>query len=282
MNDATLRQQAYDRIQGKLLQGELRAGDIVSEQGLAVELGMSRTPVREAIGQLQLEGLFDKMPRMGTVVRLPDRRELGELYDVREALESHAASVVHLNAEDVATMEHLQHELLDVADAMRARDLEFLDEVLLHRFFNADIGFHFLIVRATGNARTLRIVSEFRVVQRVFEYERVAHGARLVAEAAAQHGEILSALRTESSAKNVANDVPNDAARLAMASHVRASKNYALQAFERRRAEEIGSEALQRPPLPHDVARHVESFVAEAHNPQTHARRRARALAARD
>ena len=273
MNDATLRQQAYRKIQDKLLAGELRAGDVISEQSLAIELGMSRTPVREAIGQLQLEGLFDKMPRVGTVVRLPDRRELSELYEVREALESHAAASARLNADDLATMEHLQHELLDVAEEMRARELEFLDENLLHRFFNADIGFHFLIVRATGNAHTLRIVSEFRVIQRVFEYERVAHGARLVNEAAAQHGGILAALHT-------ANQGANDAARLAMAAHVRASKNYALQAFERRSAR--GDNSSARPALPVDVARHVESFVAEARKPQTHARRRARALAAQD
>ena len=278
MNDATLRQQAYQWIQDKLLEGELRAGDVVSEQSLALELGMSRTPVREAIGQLQLEGLFDKMPRVGTVVRLPDQRELGELYDVREALESHAAGVALLNDEDLATMEHLQHELLDVGEEMRARDLEFLDETLLHRYFNADIGFHFLIVRATGNARTLRIVSEFRVIQRVFEYERVAHGIRLVSEAAAQHGEILNALRHAPNR----NQGANESARLAMAKHVRASKNYALQAFERRTARGDNAERQQLPPLPLDVARHVESFVAEAHNPKTHARRRARTLAAQD
>ncbi|RYZ64370.1 MAG: GntR family transcriptional regulator, partial [Proteobacteria bacterium] len=89
----TSRQKAYVFIQRKLLEGEIRAGDLVSELALAAEIGMSRTPIREAIGQLELEGLFDKVPRVGTLVRLPDQRELRELYEVREALESHAASV---------------------------------------------------------------------------------------------------------------------------------------------------------------------------------------------
>ena len=60
MSVETLKRKAYAIIQAKLLEGELRAGDIVSEQALADEIGISRTPVREAIGQLQIEGLFGK------------------------------------------------------------------------------------------------------------------------------------------------------------------------------------------------------------------------------
>lgn len=260
-SEETLRTKAYNIIQTKLLEGELRAGDVVSEQALASEIGMSRTPVREAIGQLQIEGLFDKTPRVGTTVRLPDRRELSELYEVREALESYAAEIAinELSENDFATLDRLHQELLDIGAEMNARGLEFLDEELLHRFFNADIGFHFIIVRATGNRRALSIISEFRVVQRVFEYERVAHGPRLTESAAHQHGEILAALR--------AGDA--DTARKAMASHIRASKAYAMEAFDRRSSRANSEPDVSIPALPDDLTRHIEALITRQPASQT-------------
>jgi len=86
MPPPTLRQRAYRRIRDKFLSGELVAGMTLSENQLAKELGMSRTPIREAIRQMEMEGLIDYAPRFGAVVRTPDARELGEMYAVREAL----------------------------------------------------------------------------------------------------------------------------------------------------------------------------------------------------
>ena len=252
MSAETLKRRAYDIIQTKLLEGELRAGDMVSEQALANEIGISRTPVREAIGQLQSEGLFDKKPRSGTVVRLPDCHELSDLYDVREALESHAAgkAATLLKRDDLVALSRLHSVLKALAKEMKTQRLEYLNEAMLHRFFKADIGFHLLIVRATHNARALQIVSEFRVIQRVFEYERMAHGPRLVESAVAQHGAILDALKNGKS----------KAAHDAMAQHIRSSKEYAMQSFERH--PRGLSEQKKRPALPADVALHLETISA--------------------
>lgn len=219
----TLKQKAYAIIQNKLLEGELRAGDALSELNLAQQIGMSRTPIREAIGQLEIEGLFDKVPRSGTIVRLAGKSELRELYEVREALEGHAATVAatKLQAADLAAMERLQQELIALVAEMRARELSVLDEPLLRRFFASDISFHDTIVRAPGNGRVLKIINEFRVVQRVFEYDRMSYTAQLVESAAREHGEILRAL-TSSHA---------EAARAAMALHIRASRDHAMEAF---------------------------------------------------
>jgi DNA-binding GntR family transcriptional regulator len=226
MNSApelTLRQKAYVIIQEKLLNGDIRAGDLISELALAEVMGMSRTPVREAIGQLELEGLFDKVARVGTQVRLPNQRELSELYGVREALESHAAAVAAnvLSASKLTAMERWHRDLKDLIEEMQAEQLEVLDEALLHRFFDADIGFHSTIVGATDNQRTLKIVNEFRVVQRVFEYGRMAYTLNLVESAMREHGEILGALLRGDS----------DKARFAMAAHIRSSREHAMERF---------------------------------------------------
>lgn len=222
-DDTFLRQKAYQIIRTKLLEGELRAGNLVSEQALAQEIGMSRTPVREAIGQLQREGLFYKVPRVGTIVRLPDNQELGELYEVREALEGYSATVAArvLTDADLEDMSRLHQELYAIEADLLASDGP-MSEDLVRRYFSADIGFHLHIIRATGNNHIQQIISEFRVVQRVFEYDRMIHGLPIIQRAALQHGEILAALKQRD----------GDAARLAVAEHIRASRESALAGAE--------------------------------------------------
>lgn len=87
-----LRDQVREALQARIGEGRLRPGDRIFEQDLAVEFGVSRVPVREAIRMLQSEGLVDVLPRRrGVFVRSLDRRQVEELFDVREALEGLAA-----------------------------------------------------------------------------------------------------------------------------------------------------------------------------------------------
>ncbi|RYX82678.1 GntR family transcriptional regulator [bacterium] len=225
MNDNTfLREKAYTIIQTKILEGDLRAGALVSELALAQEIGMSRTPVREAIGQLEREGLFNKVPRVGTIVRLPGHQELKDLYEVRAALESCAASIAadSLSASELSAMQDLVDEVNEIARELRGRGSDALDESLLRGFLNADIAFHQQIIQASGNVRIQEIVSEFRTIQRVFEYGRMLHSIRIIESAAAQHAEILEALRKREA----------ETARLAMFAHIRAAQQSALASFD--------------------------------------------------
>src|SRR5438105_3197888 len=82
----SLAQKAYEHLQEGIFSGRLRAGTVISEEALAKELGISRTPVGEAIRQLAGEGLVEQVPRYGTIVKPLDRRELQELYEIRDAL----------------------------------------------------------------------------------------------------------------------------------------------------------------------------------------------------
>lgn len=241
----TSRQKAYAFVQKKLLDGEIRAGDLVSELALAAEIGMSRTPVREAIGQLEIEGLFDKVPRVGTIVRLPDRQELRELYQVREALEGHAAheAATVLDSQALDTMEALLQELNMVAQELHHRELDFLDEQLLHRFFNADIGFHSIISEAMGNRRMLKIINEFRVIQRVFEYDRMDYSFPFLESVAREHGEVLDALRRGDA----------EAAQRAMVNHISASLEHAIEGWARRDAAQLAAASLTADSAPSDA-----------------------------
>src|SRR3954469_20008540 len=118
--DMSLAQKAYDHLQEGVLSGRLRSGTVISEQALARELGISRTPVGEAIRQLVREGLVEQVPRYGTIVRSIDRRELIDLYEMREAIESYAAAKAAELVSDAA-LDRLQ-QFCDVMENIE-RDL---------------------------------------------------------------------------------------------------------------------------------------------------------------
>jgi len=83
-----LRQQAYDRIRDLLKSGEMGPGARVSSLELSRRLGISRTPVREALSRLCADGVVRKVPGFGVCIHKPDADELRELYGMREVLET--------------------------------------------------------------------------------------------------------------------------------------------------------------------------------------------------
>lgn len=82
---------AAEQIREAIVDGRLHPGERLKEEQLARELGISRTPVREALVMLQGEGLVDALPNRGSTVRTYSLRDLEEMYELRELLEGHAA-----------------------------------------------------------------------------------------------------------------------------------------------------------------------------------------------
>src|SRR2546422_6782820 len=81
-------------LRSQILSGELEPGTALSEVTLAGTFGVSRTPVREALKQLQVEGLVEIVPRVGTFVSKPSLRDVTELLEVKEVLEGLAARLL--------------------------------------------------------------------------------------------------------------------------------------------------------------------------------------------
>lgn len=223
-NGASLREQAYDHILRRLTSGELAAGSLISEPSLAKELNMSRTPVREAIRQLALEGFVEQVPRYGTIVRVPDRRELAELFDIREAMESYAVAKAAqcITAADLDLLRRLCREMRAIADELGHSGMAALDEPRLRRFLAVDMAFHMVLLRASGNRRMMKSVAGWRVFMRIFSYRRQAHDLRVVTGAHHYHRRILEAVERHDS----------DAAHALMSEHIRVSKEEALQCFD--------------------------------------------------
>lgn len=247
MSTLSLTQKAYEHVQAGIFSGKLKAGAVISEATLAKELGISRTPVGEAIRQLASEGLVEQVPRFGTIVKPIDRRELLELYEMREALEAYAAgrAAEHMTSETLVRLQQFCDVMGGIAEELRAGDVGELDEAGLRRFLAADMAFHLLIIEASGNRRMIQVVKNMRTLSRVFRMRRVRHDLRVVQKAHEFHRRILEALRLGDSA----------GAQAAMAEHIGRSKQDALARLDHVNPA-IEGDVLRE--LPADVLRELD------------------------
>jgi DNA-binding GntR family transcriptional regulator len=135
---------ATEVIRQAILEGQLEPGRRLKEEELARELGISRTPVREALLMLQAEGLVDATPNRGAMVRSHDAEDLHDLYQLRAVLEGYATrlAAVHISEEDV-------DELWASCDRFDAITLDAdVRELVRENFF-----FHQSILDCAGSAR---------------------------------------------------------------------------------------------------------------------------------
>lgn len=237
MSEQSLRQRAYEFIHNQILSGDLPAGSRVSEQSLAKEIGISRTPVREAIRLLEIEGLVEPVSRFGTIVRSPQRHELVELFELREALESYAVSQAaqKIAAEDLETLGKLCDEIGRLVGELEQSKQPSLDADQLQRFLAADLGFHLRLMQAAGNGKIMKIIGESRVMMRIFGTRRQEHDLSVLRETHRFHQSILDAVRRGD----------GEAARRQMADHIRTSQRETLASFDRQTASQSAV-----PPIP--------------------------------
>lgn len=137
----TLREQVEDEVRTRIVDGAYAQGARLVEDRIAVELGVSRNPVREALRSLVAEGFVEVLPRRGAVVRRLTAADVADLFDVRSALESLAA---RLAAERRAGGTEQLREVLD--RARRATERGELDELA-----SLNTVFHEAVVATSGN-----------------------------------------------------------------------------------------------------------------------------------
>lgn len=152
---------AYKHITKKLITAELIPGQKLSEQTIATECGISRTPVREAIRLLTEEGLLYQIPSSGTYVATVDRHHLTDAYEVRMAIECFTLDRAMKNLTRASRLElrRLCEHMHDIIVQLRSRREAVLDGKPLIDFLSADLFFHLLLLKAAGNRLALKIVS---------------------------------------------------------------------------------------------------------------------------
>lgn len=154
---------AYRAIRQRILDNVWAPGHRALEGALALELGMSRTPVREALIRLANEGLVEVIPRHGMRVLPVSPADMREIYQILTSLESMAAALVALARPTAAELAPLEKASRDMEKALKRDDLDGWAE--------ADERFHRHLVEMCGNARLAAIV---------FNYWDRAHRARMV------------------------------------------------------------------------------------------------------
>ncbi|MDQ2783846.1 MAG: GntR family transcriptional regulator [Chloroflexota bacterium] len=185
LEHATLYERVYWRIRALIIEGAFAAGARLDEQSLAMELGVSRTPIREAIGKLTTEGLVEYRPYQGNFVRAFNAKQVNDLYEVRKSLESLAVRLAVSRITD-AQIDEVDAILGDVQRAREAGDMA--------AYGAADRRFHRAIAAFSEN-ETLgesldRLDLQIQVVRAVAN-----HDPGVVARTAAERPRILAALR---------------------------------------------------------------------------------------
>lgn len=173
-----LRDVVFKTLRQGILTGELKPGERLLEMHLAQRLGVSRTPIREAMRKLELEGLVVMVPRRGAEVANISSKTLKDVLEVRDALDSLA---VELACERI-TQEGLE-ELRQACDAFARTTRE--KELDATKIAKADVALHDVIVRATGNERLQQMISNLseQMYRYRFEYIKDASfHARLIEE----------------------------------------------------------------------------------------------------
>ena len=148
-----LRDVVFKTLRQAILRGELKPGERLMEIKLANKLGVSRTPIREAIRKLELEGLVLMIPRRGAEVAEITEKSLNDVLEVRKALEELAVQLA-CERMDEEGLEALKKAAKEFEESLGSEDVT--------RIAEADVAYHDIICRSTDNQRLMQLLNNFR------------------------------------------------------------------------------------------------------------------------
>ncbi len=179
-----LRDVVFKTLRQAILKGELEPGERLMEIQLAERLGVSRTPIREAIRKLELEGLVLMIPRRGAEVAKISEKNLRDVLEVRRSLEELAIDLAcqRIQEEELETLREAQKEFAAAVAAGDAMEIAQTDEK-----------FHEIIYSGTGNQKLMQILSNLReqMYRYRLEYIKDANKRQILL---VEHEQILKAL----------------------------------------------------------------------------------------
>lgn len=181
-----LRDVVFNTLRQAILTGELKPGERLMEIHLANRLGVSRTPIREAIRKLELEGLVKMIPRRGAEVAQITEKSMNDVLEVRRAMD---VLCVELACERISNeeLEHLKKACTDFEQAVKTKDAK--------RIAQADVALHDIILHATGNMRLIQLVNNlseqmyryrFEYIKDFSQHERLVEEHRIIYESLVQ------------------------------------------------------------------------------------------------
>ena len=186
--DLSQGQDAYQTIVADIRTGRLQPGDRLVETELATRFGISRTPVREAIRQLESDGLVVHTARIGATIRRLDAAEISELYEMRAVLEGTAARLAARAASEVEL-----DEIAGIHESMHASDTT-------EALYTRNIQFHAAILSAARNRFLIKSVDAVNTTLLILGRSTLEEAARAKA-VISEHSAILAALRARDAGK---------------------------------------------------------------------------------
>jgi DNA-binding GntR family transcriptional regulator len=200
----SLAKMAYEAIRQSILSGQWKIGELYNEKAIATDLGISRTPVREALLELASQDLIIFLPRRGLMVNRFSRRDVDEIFEVRKAIEMAAVEKITIASPPFDLFE-IEESLLNQRKASKNKDyLAFLE---------ADRLFHTSFSELTNNRRLISILDNIRDMIHVMGAKALALEGRAL-EVIEEHQAIFEAVKKGNS----------EEARRAMAYHLDQSK----------------------------------------------------------
>jgi len=148
-----LRDLVYDQAKEWILTGEFVSGEFLGEEALAERLGVSRTPVREALGSLQRDGLVEIVPHRGAFIRWPSPRDVEERFDIRIAIETLALRRAFPKLD-----EDVLRRLLDRVREQQER----IESASYQEIEQLSIEVHMVVLEAAGNRRVIDLTHQLR------------------------------------------------------------------------------------------------------------------------
>ena len=223
----TLAEDVYRVVRHRVASGLLIPGKHVSEHALSKELGVSRGPVREAIGRLTGEGLLERKPNAGAFVKKPNRKDLEELWQLRSWIESEATAqaATRITDEELTELQRCCDQMRDAIYHQRDSGDMVMAKPDVERRTTADAAFHLALMKASGNARAVRILANEQAVSRALALATVRVPQLLAYTVAGyhEHVEILRAVRSRDP----------DLARARMREHIANGQERLLSDFDR-------------------------------------------------
>jgi DNA-binding GntR family transcriptional regulator len=188
-----------DRISAKIFAGEFPPGSRLRQEALAEEFSVSRTPIREALRQLEVKGVIQHRPNQGAIVLAPNARDIREAYQVRAELEGLAISlaVEWITDEQIERMRRAQKKFADVVNKLIAARKSNAKAQFKNvpNWVESNDEFHGVVIEASGNRRLKQTIQDLHLgFTRNIMLSALTMDGRRMRENVAQHEAILSAI----------------------------------------------------------------------------------------
>jgi len=200
---------AYERLREAILSGHMKPGEVYNEMALASEMGVSRTPVREALLELASQGFVTFLPRKGVMVNYFTYQDAEDFFELRAAIELAVIEKVALNAPTL-DFRRAEAELQRINRLAAKKDRA--------SFLKADRSFHLELAHLAGNRRMAAVLNNLRDLISLLGSEALTKPERM-GEVMEEHDRIFSSAK--------AGDP--EAAKAAMKAHLHATKAAVLQ-----------------------------------------------------